>query len=141
MTTITSETATAAAISGRSPTVDLRQTRDVLEQIALIHQAIGELVPSSPGRSQLVSTRDQLASLLPAQQGAGPPMPSPMPSVREPSGPVWVSRFPGSASPADCIDPFRSNEGVPGRPGRRGGTSQHRRHLRPPERAYLMHWS
>lgn len=58
------------------------------------------------------------------------------------SGPQWVNKFPGSRNPADCVQPFRSglmsflsalkdaNISV--------GISAT---FRPPERAYLMHWS
>jgi len=57
------------------------------------------------------------------------------------SGPQWISRFPGSASLDDLLDPFKSmatnfidalQNG--------GGTVEISATYRPAERAYLMHW-
>ena len=142
MTMIASEITAAASAPSRSLTVDLRQTRDVLEQIAMIHQAVGELGPSSPVRAHLLSTRDHLASLLPDHQRVGQPAPYPMPSVRELSGLAWVFRFPGSESPADCIDPFRSNlRAFLAALADAQAQVSIAATYRPPERAYLMHWS
>lgn len=63
-------------------------------------------------------------------------------AVREPSGLPWCRRFPGSAATADLASPFRQNAErfiaalrAAGAHVNIGAT------LRPPERAYLMHFA
>lgn len=61
---------------------------------------------------------------------------------REPSGVVWVSRFPCSTALDDLVSPFR--EGVSAFIGAlrdAGATVSVAATVRPVERAYLMHWS
>src|SRR5687767_2634726 len=101
--------ASVTSSSGNPAAINLRQSRDLLEQIALINQAVERFDPSSAARAHLLSTRDRLASLLPDIRARAELLPGEVTTVREPSGPLWVSRFPGSASSADCIEPFRSN--------------------------------
>lgn len=131
-----------APIETEALTHDLRQTRDLLEQIALVHQAISGVDPSSLAHARLASTRDYLASLLPEPRIASHPAAQVAAGGREFSGPVWVSRFAGSASPDACIDPFRSNlkAFLDALATARAGVSVSATY-RPPERAYLMHWS
>ena len=60
----------------------------------------------------------------------------------EPSGPQWVNRFPGSASPDDLLPNFRAS--VRAFLHALGDAGAHVRiasTYRPPERAWLMHWS
>lgn len=61
---------------------------------------------------------------------------------REPSGALWVSRFPGSCEVADCDSPFKDGLSAfiaamvaAGAKVRISAT------YRPAERAYLMHWA
>jgi hypothetical protein len=121
--------------------IDLRQTRELLEQIALIHQAVDEFGPTS-ARTQLLATRDHLASLLPGPGVLDQPAIVSTQATREPSGPVWVSRFPGSQSLDDCINPFRENlKAFLAALAQAGAQISIAATFRPPERAYLMHWS
>jgi hypothetical protein len=63
-------------------------------------------------------------------------------AARETSGPDWVAQFPGSAAPDDCAEPFRSSlKNLLAALGGAGASVQIASTLRPPERAYLMHWS
>jgi hypothetical protein len=113
-----------------------------LEQIALINQAVDRFAASSAARAHLLSTRDRLANLLSGAAKEGAPFPEEMAAPREPSGPQWVSRFPGSASPDQCIDPFRSNlKAFLAALADAGAQVDIAATYRPPERAYLMHWS
>lgn len=58
------------------------------------------------------------------------------------SGSSWVKKFPTSVSTKDLIEPFRSNTDRFIRALRAGGaTVQISATLRPPERAYLMHYA
>ncbi|MBZ8142478.1 peptidoglycan-binding domain-containing protein [Rubrivivax gelatinosus] len=60
----------------------------------------------------------------------------------EPSGAIWVSRFPGSASVSTLVSPFKDSVVaflVALRAA--GATVTISATWRPPERAYLMHWS
>ena len=58
------------------------------------------------------------------------------------SGPQWVARFPGSSNIADCAEPFRSNlHSFVNAMRAAGATVDIASTLRPPQRAYLMHWS
>ncbi len=60
----------------------------------------------------------------------------------EPSGPQWCARFPGSASPDDLLPDFRDRVLAFISAMERGGaTVSIAATYRPPERAYLMHWS
>jgi hypothetical protein len=62
--------------------------------------------------------------------------------AREPSGIVWVSRFPTSQSTATLIDGFRQKcDAFLAALADAGATVTINATLRPPERAYLMHWS
>ena len=142
MASSTSEAASGVSILGGPAPMNLRHTRDVLEQIALIHQAVDELAPSSGARAHLLAARDQLASLLPGLGDKGQPLPGELAAAREVSGPVWVSRFPGSTSPDDCIEPFRSGlRAFLAALAEARATVRIAATYRPPERAYLMHWS
>jgi hypothetical protein len=59
----------------------------------------------------------------------------------EPSGRAWVARFPTSASVADCAQPFRANlTAFLAALGAAGANVNIAATLRPPQRAYLMHW-
>ena len=65
---------------------------------------------------------------------------SPAPA-REPSGRQWVARFPTSASVADCASPFRENlKAFIAAMDAAGASVNIAATLRPPQRAYLMHW-
>lgn len=60
----------------------------------------------------------------------------------EPSGSVWVGRFPGSASVSTLVAPFKDNVTSFLAALRAAGASVTiSATLRPPERAYMMHWS
>ena len=66
---------------------------------------------------------------------SAPPLP------REPSGRTWVGRFPTSASVADCAQPFRGKlTAFVAALGAAGASVNIAATLRPPQRAYLMHW-
>ncbi len=122
--------------------IDLEQSRDVLEQIALINQAVERFDPSSAARAHLLATRDRLASLLAAGREGALLLRRETATVREPSGPSWVPRFPGSRSPEDCTEPFRSNlKAFLAALAHTGAQLDIAATYRPPERAYLMHWS
>ena len=70
--------------------------------------------------------------------GAVPPLPR---ELREPSGRSWVGRFPTTTSVADCAQPFRANLADFIAALAAAGASVHiAATLRPPQRAYLMHW-
>lgn len=76
----------------------------------------------------------------PPTAGAVPPLTTP-PVPREPSGRQWVARFPTSASVADCTPPFRDNlRAFVAALGAAGASVNIAATLRPPQRAYLMHW-
>jgi hypothetical protein len=61
-------------------------------------------------------------------------------AIRDPAGPIWVDRFPGSNDPAKCADPFRSKLlAFLAALKAAGATVSINATLRPPERAYLMH--
>jgi hypothetical protein len=124
------------------PTVDLQQTRDVLEQMEMIQRMVDVLSPSSVTRTRLLSAHDRLALLLPESTSAASPLPGGVSAPPELSGPAWVSRFPGSASPDDCIDPFKSNlkAFLAALADARAQVSIAST-FRPPERAFLMYWS
>ncbi|WP_394781480.1 hypothetical protein [Undibacterium sp.] len=72
------------------------------------------------------------AGVTPAPPG-GPP--------KELSGSQWVSRFPGSSKVTDLTQPFQSKfSAFQSAIKTAGGTVTVSATLRPPERAYLMHW-
>jgi hypothetical protein len=134
--------ATATSSLGNPATMNLRQSRDVLEQIALINQAVERFDPASAARAHLLSTRDRLAGLLTASREGARPLAEETATVAEPSGPSWVLRFSSSASPEDCIEPFRSNlKAFLVALTDAGAQVDIAATYRPPERAYLMHWS
>ncbi len=61
--------------------------------------------------------------------------------MAEPSGVVWVSRFPTSASVDDLLPDFRDRVSAFISAVKRGGAAVSiAATYRPPERAYLMHW-
>ncbi len=67
--------------------------------------------------------------------------PAPAPTPAEPSGRPWVARFPTSASVADCAQPFRDNlNAFIAALVAAGASVNIAATLRPPQRAYLMHW-
>lgn len=142
MAKLSGKTASEAATLGGPEVIDLSHSRDVLEQIALINQAIDRFAPPSAARAYLLSTRDRLATLLPGAGDKGISRPEEVGAVREPSGPLWVSRFPGNASPDQCIEPFRSDlKAFLAALTAAGAHVDIAATYRPPERAYLMHWS
>lgn len=62
--------------------------------------------------------------------------------MSEPSGAQWCARFPGSASTNDLLPAFRDRVNAFISAVKRGGaTVSIAATFRPPERAYLMHWS
>jgi hypothetical protein len=62
--------------------------------------------------------------------------------AREPSGVVWVGRFPTSKSTTTLIDGFRQKcDAFLAALDNAGATVDINATRRPPERAYLMHWS
>ena len=62
--------------------------------------------------------------------------------VRELSGLAWVPRFPTSKSTDSLVDGFRQKcEAFLAALADAGATVSTSATLRPPERAYLMHWS
>jgi len=63
-------------------------------------------------------------------------------AAKKPSGPAWVSQFPGSRSLDDLVEPFRSAAKAFVTELLNSGCSVAiSSTLRPPERAYLMHFS
>jgi len=61
--------------------------------------------------------------------------------MAELSGPGWVTRFPTSKDPDDCSEPFRSNlKAFLQALAEAHATVSIAATLRPPQRAYLMHW-
>ena len=67
--------------------------------------------------------------------------PAPAPTPVQPSGRAWVARFPTSASVADCAQPFRDNlNAFIAALVAAGASVNIAATLRPPQRAYLMHW-
>jgi hypothetical protein len=86
-----------------------------------------------------MATATAQATATPAA-GATPTLTAP-PLPREPSGRMWVGRFPTSASVADCAQPFRGNlSAFVAALGAAGASVSIAATLRPPQRAYLMHW-
>ena len=62
--------------------------------------------------------------------------------ARDLSGPQWVPRFPGSADLAELIEPFRTSaSNFLAAIAAAGGGARISATYRPPERAYLMHYS
>jgi hypothetical protein len=62
-------------------------------------------------------------------------------SGRKPSGPEWVNAFPGSREPSACAEPFASNlQAFLNALAEARANVRISSTLRPPERAYLMHW-
>jgi hypothetical protein len=62
--------------------------------------------------------------------------------AKELSGAQWVNRFPGSASLDDCTAPFKGNiKAFISALEAAGATVTINATLRPPERAYMFHWS
>lgn len=62
-------------------------------------------------------------------------------SANEPSGAHWVSRFPSSRSISECSEPFKSNlTSFVSALKDAGVMVKISATLRPPERAYMMHW-
>jgi hypothetical protein len=62
--------------------------------------------------------------------------------AKEPSGVVWVSRFPTSQLTTTLVDGFRQKcDAFLAALNTAGATVKINATLRPPERAYLMHWS
>jgi len=62
--------------------------------------------------------------------------------AKELSGAVWVSRFPTSKETSSLVPDFRDNcDDFIGALHDAGATVEINATLRPPERAYLMHWS
>jgi len=60
----------------------------------------------------------------------------------DPSGTIWVSRFPGSATLSDLASPFKENAtSFVAALRAAGATVTISATLRPPQRAYMMHWS
>jgi hypothetical protein len=58
------------------------------------------------------------------------------------SGPAWVTKFPNSRSPDKLVEPFRANvKKFLAALGEAGATVIIADTLRPPERAYLMHFA
>ena len=67
---------------------------------------------------------------------------TPATSTRELSGAQWVQRFPGSRSVSDLDPPFRTNlRAFLSALDNAGASVRLSATVRPPERAYLMHWS
>lgn len=61
---------------------------------------------------------------------------------RRPSGAAWVSEFPTSTSTDDLVSPFRENvDAFLSALAAAGANVTIAATLRPPERAFLMHWS
>ena len=60
----------------------------------------------------------------------------------DPSGAHWCARFPGSAQVSDCVDPFKANiTSFLAALNTAGASVTISATYRPPQRAYLMHWS
>ena len=69
------------------------------------------------------------------------PPPDAQASDAEPSGAAWVARFPTSARVADCAQPFRANvTDFIAALNAAGAAVKVSATLRPPQRAWLMHW-
>jgi hypothetical protein len=63
-------------------------------------------------------------------------------AARKPSGPEWVTAFPGSKEPSACRQPFADHlQAFLDALEQAGANVRVSATLRPPERAYLMHWS
>jgi len=132
--------ATRARPARAAAGIDLATTRDLLEQMHLAHQLVGSPALTPTVRSRVAATLDHLGSQLPAAAGAGPGPEAP--PATELSGPAWVARFPGRNDPDACIEPFRSAlTAFLAALAAAGATVRIAATLRPPERAYLMHWS
>ena len=135
--------ATGAAALGREPAIDLATTRDVLEQLAMAHRLAGSAPLGPPIQARISAAIARLADRLPAGEGSlRASLPMSAAGERELSGPEWVARFPGSDQPSDCVEPFRSHlQGFLAALARAGASVRISATFRPPERAYLMHWS
>jgi peptidoglycan hydrolase-like protein with peptidoglycan-binding domain len=73
--------------------------------------------------------------------GAYVPWPQPA-SASDLSGAHWVAQFPGSKTITSLVEPFRSNVArFVSALEKAGVTPDIKSTLRPPQRAYLMHWS
>ncbi|HKX33231.1 MAG TPA: peptidoglycan-binding protein [Blastocatellia bacterium] len=82
------------------------------------------------------------SSYLPTPPSTGVPTAPGSPSKKELSGGAWVSRFPTSRSVEDLAQPFRDNvKRFLAALAEAGVKPTMNATLRPPERAYNMHWS
>lgn len=94
--------------------------------------------------SHLGDTRHAQAAFSNPDQQAAPAEPAAPPQSHhgEPSGSQWVARYPVSTSTTDLVQPFAGNVDKFIAALRAGGASVViSTTYRPPERAYLMHWS
>ncbi|MDO6388420.1 hypothetical protein [Uliginosibacterium sp. 31-12] len=97
-------------------------------QQALGSQAQSSSAPASPHTVQLTPVTDTAPAVVVANN--------------ERSGAQWVERFPTSAATSDLADGFREDlESFVAALRSAGATVTISATLRPPERAYLMHWS
>lgn len=124
----------------RMAPADPAMRREALEQIEIAQRLLSTAIAPAL-RSRLLATVEHLSGHLPdasKQLGAD----AALAIALELSGPAWVGRFPGSKEPADCVVPFRTAiESFLKALSDAGASVNIAATLRPPERAYLMHWS
>jgi hypothetical protein len=106
-------------------------------RVKTLHPKIHGGILADPGKHNATGNHTVTAS-----GGPGTPDGSATVPVWEKSGLPWVSRFPTSTSTADLAEPFRSNaDSFIGALRAAGATVSISATLRPPERAYLMHYA
>jgi len=124
--------------------LDISRTRNILEQIEIAHNVLSSSAVSPLVKARLSTTIEQLSEHLPDSGSAlAPRVASPTAAApgKEPSGPAWAARFPGSADPNACVEPFRTNlKAFLGALAAAAASTHISATFRPPERAYLMHW-
>ena len=131
--------------AARPPTLtkaQLGQTHEVLEQMQSVQRLLAGPAIDTATAVRLQATLRSLATMLPAPEPvrATPPGAFILAPAR-PSGPEWVAEFPGSASPTDCVEPFRSALKMFLKAlAEAGAKATIASTFRPPQRAYLMHW-
>jgi D-alanyl-D-alanine dipeptidase len=101
-----------------------------------------------PGPGPTGTDADEWPGLLPVApwqtqaQAAAQSLPTASVPTLELSGAQWVSRFPTSTSTDDLVEPFRSNvRNFVAALTAAGASVRVSATLRPPERAYLMHYA
>lgn len=113
------------------------EAKSLLENLALVHRLLGD-EQETASRSVLLAAKQRILERLSVlHDELGPKL-----LVRQPSGPAWVSRFPGSSSTTDLTPAFRSavDQFIAALRTSGAGVSIAATY-RPRERAYLMHYA